>query len=96
MSAVNAQQRVMDSDYFISGKSFSSVEIAEMLGKTMNNTAVILHSMAADGILTKMPNTGYKKSSNARYWLGLPWRAGIYLDDETETGAVGPLEWRLN
>ena len=96
MSAVNAQQRVMDSDYFISGKPFSSVQIAEMLGKTMNNAGTILHSMAAAGILSKMEGTGYRRASNARYWLGLPWRAGIYLDDETETEAVGPLEWRLN
>ena len=94
MSAINATQRVLESDFYTSGKVFNSAQIAEFLDKSQTNAGTILYSMAADGLLCKMPGTGYKKSSNARYWIGLSWRAGIYLDDEMGIQDKGPLEWR--
>ncbi len=95
MSAVTATQQVLASDYYTSGQVFNAAQIAELLDKTQTNAGTILYSMAANGILCKMPGTGYKRASNARYWIGLPWRAGIYTEAEMGIQDAGPLEWRI-
>lgn len=80
-TAAEHQERVMNSQYYLSGDHFKAHEICSLLGVSVSVTRSVLQNLGEDGFLNKHDDNHGQQGSNVTYTrrrtsnlIHAPWR----------------------